>query len=145
MSRFLALSFVTRLPGRDGGLNWWDVKPSGDYSEEWHQGELLALEALSLTAKIEDGDIPRGHLFANVVLAMPRDGEHTGVELGFLNCIGEFAAEAHGVFGDHGYRGYMAKRAVAVEMALIQDQHRRSEHARKAARARWAKVERKTA
>ena len=62
MSRFLALSFVTRLPGRGAGLNWWDVKPSGDYSEEWHQGELLALEALSLTAKIED--FPRGHLFA---------------------------------------------------------------------------------
>ncbi len=108
MSRFLALSFVTRLPGRGGGLNWWDVKPSGDYTEEWHQGELLALEALSLTAKFED--FPRGHLLAQVALAMPRDGEHTGVELGFLNCIGEFAAEARRVVGDHGYRRYMAER-----------------------------------
>ena len=82
MSRFLSLSFVTKLPGRGAGLNWWDVKPSGDYSEEWPRGELLALEALSLTAKFED--FPRGHLLAQVVLAMPRDGEHTGVELGFL-------------------------------------------------------------
>ena len=32
MTRFLALSFVTRLPGRGAGLNWWDVKPSGDYA-----------------------------------------------------------------------------------------------------------------
>ena len=76
---------------------------------------------------------------------MPRGGERTGVELGFLNCIGEFAAEHRRVFGDHGYRRYMAERAAVEEMGKIQDQHRRSEHARKAARARWAKVERKTA
>ena len=138
MSRFLALSFVTKLPGRGGGLNWWDVKPSGDYEEEWHQGELLALEALSHMAKTED--LPRGHLLGSLGISMPRRGEHTGVELGFLNCIGEFAAEGRRAFGDHGYRRYMAKRAAGAKRAIAEAQQERSEHARKAARARWAKA-----
>ncbi len=138
MSRYLALSFVTKLPGRGGGLNWWDVKPSGDYGEEWHQGELLALEALSLMAKEED--LPRGHLLGPVVHAMPHEEEKTGVELGFVNCIGTFAAEARRVFGDRGYRQYMAAREAGAKRAVAKAQQERSERARKATRARWAKA-----
>ena len=143
MSRYLALSFVTRLPGRGAGLNWWDVKPSGDYEEDWHQGELLALEALSFVAEVED--FPRGWFLNQVALAMPRHGEHTGIELGFLHCLGDFAVEARRTLGDHWYRRYLAAREAGAKRAIAEAQQERSERARKAAHARWAKVKQKTA
>ena len=140
MSRYLACSFVTKRPGRKGGLDYWNVKPSGDYAEDWRRGELMALEALEVMAL--PGGLsadPSGDLLASVALAMPRSGDHTGVELGFLNCIGHFAAIAQRNFGDKHYRDFIAQSQRVTRELYAKMKADCSERARKAAQARWAK------
>ena len=142
MSKYLALSFVAKRPGRLSGLNFWNVDPSGDYSEDWHSGELLALEALEFMAKQkEPNSDPSGALLASAVLDMPRRDDRTGVELGFLNCIGYYAAIARRTFGDKHYRDFLAESQRRLREADSKMEAKRSEHARKAARARWAKCD----
>ena len=77
-----------------------------------------------------------------VVMAMPRKEDRTGVEVGFLYCIGTFAALYRRVAGDGFYREHM--RAFAEQIEALRDSaaQDRSEHARHAARARWAKAKR---
>ena len=142
MSEYLDLSFVTERPGRLQGLNFWDFEPSGDYVEDWGTGELLGLEALEFMAKRSPDSLPGAYLLASVVLDMPRGDDRTGLELGFLNCIANFAMIARSRFGDKHYRDYLEQRRLRVREMIAQDAANRSEQGRKAARARWAKRDR---
>ena len=149
MDRFLSLSFVTKRPGRWGGLNYWDVTRVEDHHEQWRQGELLALEALAFIAK----NFSLAHdLLLDVALDMPRPGELTPVERGFMRTIGAFAVRAHRRFGDGFFRKHMAEmdagneRGLAMMAAALAAA--RSEAAKRGARTREAnkaKRKRKTA
>ena len=134
----LALSFVVKRPGRKGGVIFWNVDPSGDYTNDWESGELLGLEALEFMARETETGLS-GDLLVRVVLAMPREDDRTGVELGFLRCIGHFAALARQRFGDKHYRDWREQRARFGREQDDKMAAERSERARKAAQARWAR------
>ena len=139
MSKCLELSFVTKRPGRNGGLNFWGVDHSGGFQEQWRRGELMALEALDLMVREDDDGLIRNHLLGWVALDMESVGEDRRVRLGFMNCIGAFAVAARGDFGDEWFRQYLEKADAALDAVFASEKARRSEHARKAANARWAK------
>ena len=138
MSIYQALSFVAERPGRNGGIIFWNVTPSGDYQKDWDSGDSMGLEALEFMAGRADFGLP-GDLLVRVVLDMPREDDRTGIELGFLRCIGYFAALARQTFGDKFYRDWREQQARFVREEFAKMAAARSEHARKAARARWAK------
>lgn len=129
------LPFVTP---KGKGLNFWSVQPVGDYVEQCTQGEELALVALEYMAVKE---LPDSFL-SWVVMAMPRKEDRTGVEVGFLYCIGTFAALYRRVAGDGFYREHMRAFAEQVEARRESEAQDRSERARHAARARWGKAKR---
>ena len=135
MSKFLSLSFVTRRPGRGRGLNYWSVTPEEDYAKQWRQGGLLALEALTFMANDRP---PSGDLLTHVALDMPRCDERTGVELGFLKTIGEFAVLARRRFGDGFFQTRLAESDAWNEEFLARMASERSEQAKRAARTRRA-------
>ncbi len=137
MSRCLELSFVKAR--EDGGLNFWSVDPSGDCLEQTRCGQLMALEALDLMARDDDGVI-RHHLLAWIARDMAPVGESKTVALGFMVCIGAFALTAREVHGDGFYRQYLAKTDAAVDAIFAREKAERSERARNAANARWAKA-----
>ena len=137
MSKCHELSFVKSRAG--SGRNFWSVDHSGDVREHWRRGELLALEALDLMAQEDDGFL-RGHLLGFVALDMARIDAGKRVKLGFMNCIGQFATIAREVHGDGFYRQYLAEADAAFDAMLASEKAKRSEHARKAAKARWAKA-----
>ena len=120
------------------GLNFWTVQPVEGYTEQCAQGQELALAALEHMAAIEDP----GGLLSWVVMAMPRKQDHTGVEVGFLTCIGTFAALYRRAAGDGFYRERMRTFAEQIEALQESAAQERSEYARHAARARWAKAKR---
>ncbi len=136
MSKIHELSFVKSSAG--SGRNFWSADHSGDVREHWRRGELLALEALDLMAREDDGFL-RAHLLGFVALDMARIDAGKRVKLGFMNCIGHFATIAQEVHGDGFYRQYLAEADAAFDAMLASEKAKRSEHARKAAQARWAK------
>ena len=97
---------------------------------------MFGLEALEFMAKQTE---PSSDLLIWIVLDMPREDDRTGIELGFLRCIGDFAVLARRRFGDRYYRDWRERKARFVREELAKMAVERSEHARKAARARWAK------
>ncbi len=137
MSKCHELSFVKSRAG--SGRNFWSIDHSGDIREHWRRGELLALEALDLMAREDDGFL-RGHLLGFVALDMARIDAGKRVKLGFMNCIGHFATIAREVHGDGFYRQYLAKEDAAIDAIFAREKAERSENARRAAQARWAKV-----
>ncbi len=122
-----------------GGLNFWSVDHSGDSREQQRRGALYALEALDLMARDDEGAI-RHHLLAWVARDMTHIDEGKTVELGFMLCMGAFAVIARENHGDGFYRQYLAKADAAVDAILAREKAERSEQARKAANARWAKT-----
>ena len=136
MSRCLELSFVEEREG--GGLNFWSVDHSGDYREQMRRGNLMALEALELMARDDEGAI-RHHLLGWVARDMTHTDEGKPVELGFMICMGAFAVTAWEDHGDEWFRQYLAKADAALDTMFASEKARRSEHAKKAANARWAK------
>ena len=140
MSRCLDLSFVKEREG--GGLNFWSVDHSGDYREQMRRGNLMALEVLGLMAR-DDGGAIRHHLLAWVAKEMTHTDEGKTVALGFMICIGAFAVAAWEDHGDEWFRQYLAEADVAFDTIFASEKARRSEHARNAANARWAKTKTK--
>ncbi len=116
------------------GRRYWSVKPSGDYRKDCRQGVLFALAALEYMA-VE----PEPWLLTHVVGDMPRKEARSGIEVGFLSCVARFAALYRQDHGDDFYRAWMAEGDAAHEAALEAEAKERSEHARHAAQARWAK------
>ena len=139
MSRCLELSFVTARDG--GGLNFWSVDHSGDPREQQQRGQLMALEALDLMARDDEGAI-RHHLLAWVARDMASVDKDKTVALGFMLCMGAFAVIARENHGDGFYRQYLAKAEAAVDAIFAREKAERSERARNAANARWAKRDR---
>ena len=135
MSEFFSLSFVTKRPGRGRGFNYWSVTPAEDYEKQWRQGELLALEALTFMA---NDSPPTGNLLLHVAPDMPHRDEGKGVEFGFMQTIGYFAALARIRFGDGFFREHLAKIDAGNERDLAQMAAERSERAKKGARTRQA-------
>ena len=135
MSQCLELSFVKDRVG--GGRNFWSVDHSGTYREQWRRGQLLALEALDFMA--EDDRMGRW-LLGRISGDMQQHEDGKGVELGFMNCIGEFATLGLAIMGDEFYRQRMADGDAAHIAALADEKAKRSERARNAAQARWAKA-----
>ncbi len=138
MSHVQNLSFVKSSEG--GGRNFWSVDHSGDFQEHWRRGELLALEALDLMAKAEDDGLIRHSLLGWVALDMARVDAGQQIKLGFMSCIGQFAALAREVHGDGFYRQYLTEADAALDAMFASVKAKRSEQARKAAQARWAKA-----
>ena len=136
MSACLELSFVEEREG--GGLNFWCADNSGNSREQQRRGSLYALEALDLMVRDDERCI-RHHLLAWIALDMARTDEGKTVKLGFMLCIGAFAVIARENHGDEFYRQYLDKAAAAVEAIFAREKAERSEQARKAANARWAK------
>lgn len=87
-------------------LGFWSVEPAKDRFDHWAQGEELALTALDYM--VTQSRAP-GWLLASVVMDMPRAQDRTAVELGFLNCIGAFAAIYRLMHGNGFYRKAMQK------------------------------------
>ena len=136
MSNVQELSFVKTIEG--SGRNFWSVDHSGDIKEHWRRGELLALEALNLMARDEDGFL-RGHLLGFVARDMARTDAGKRVKLGFMHCMGHFATIAREDHGDGFFRQYLTDADAAFDAALASEKAKRSEQGRKAAQARWAK------
>ncbi len=138
MSEVRKLSFVKSSEG--SGRNFWSVDHSGDFREHWRRGVLLALEALDLLAQDDEGGFIRHHLLGWVALDMAHIDAGKQIKLGFMSCIGQFAALAREAHGDGFYRQYLAKTDAAVDAIFAREKAERSERARKAANARWAKA-----
>jgi hypothetical protein len=88
------LSFVKTLDrvregpsGRPSGRCFWNVTPSGNYTEDCIIGEKLALEYLAY----EEAHTDVGTILAWIVGDMPQ--KHTGVEVSFLIMVA-YAASA---------------------------------------------------
>ena len=64
-------------------------------------------------------------------------------ELGFFNCIGTFAAFYQQQRGDQFYRDYLVRADQQWDEGEAELAKIRSDRARKAAKARWAKTKRK--
>ena len=67
--------------------NFWNVRPSGDYSADSVLGQKYALEYLAYEASIDHNESP--NILGWIVADMPR--ELTGVEVGFFSIIGAAA------------------------------------------------------
>jgi len=81
------LPFVTdRRQGRKTVRSFWDVRPNGDYGDECLMGQAYALEALQYM--MMTGFTP---LLTWIVMDMPRESERTGIEVGFLSTISDYA------------------------------------------------------
>ncbi len=135
-----ALPFV-KEGGKGEPRNFWSVAPTGNYCDDWRTGEIYALEALKYMAR-RDTDMPAGNfLLGHIATHLQALGsEYSGVELGFFNCIGAFAAFHRQRRGDQFYRDYMMVADQHWEEGKAEQAKIRSERARKAAKARWAKT-----
>ncbi len=91
-------------------------------------------------AKAEDDGLIRHSLLGWVALDMAHIDAGKQIKLGFMSCIGQFAAMAREVHGDGFYRQYLAEANAALDAMFASAKATRSEHARKAAQARWAKA-----
>ena len=130
------LPFVKTL-GKGKDRNTWNVTPTGDYFDDWRTGERYALEALRYMAADPS---PPGSLLGFIATDLQANGgEYSGIELGFFNCIGTFAAFYLRTRGDAFYREYMARGDKLWAEADAKEAQERSDRARKAANARWAK------
>ncbi len=116
-----------------------DVEPEGDWMLAWRQGELLALDALDRMVRADDGGFTLRHFLGDLALDRPSADEYRGVVLGFFNAIGAFAAQTRQVHGDTWYRNWLDRQDKTWEGLVEAEKRKRSEHGRKAARARWDK------
>ncbi|MEZ0137343.1 MAG: hypothetical protein AB9Q17_02210 [Candidatus Reddybacter sp.] len=80
------LPFVKDKPGPSGRL-FWDVKPNGNYGDECLIGTSYALDALQYLIAGEFSP-----MLAWAVGDMPRREDRSGIEVGFLTTIADYAA-----------------------------------------------------
>lgn len=80
------LPFVKDKPGPSGRL-FWDVKPNGNYGDECFIGKSYALDALQYFLTQDFAP-----LLAWVVGDMPSRDGRSGIEIGFLTTIANYAA-----------------------------------------------------
>ena len=131
-----ALPFV-KEGGKGEPRNFWSVAPTGNYQDDWRTGEIYALEALKYMAADPS---PPGSLLGYVAADLQaHGGDYSGVELGFFNCIGAFAAFHRQKRGDQFYRDYLLIVDHQCEEGEAEQAKIRSDRASKAAKARWAK------
>ncbi len=132
-----ALPFVNE-GGKGEPRNFWSVAPTENYQDDWRTGEIYALEALKYMAADPS---PPGSLLGYIATDLQaHGGEYSGVELGFFNCIGTFAAFYPRQHGDKFYRDYLVRADQQWEEGNAEQAKIRSDRARKAAKARWAKA-----
>lgn len=80
------LSFVNDTgKGKKKKRSFWHVKPNGNYADECLLGKSYALEALQCMI---DKNTP---IITWAVMAMPDENSRSGIEIGFLSTIAEFA------------------------------------------------------
>ena len=93
------LSFVSLNPAEVGGYNYWNVAPSGRWSEDCETGRHLGVEFLSYVGRHPtNGNATLLPQIVNSMIAARKDAEPrygdrytTGCELGFLSAVGEYA------------------------------------------------------
>lgn len=94
------LSFVTKHPSGKigGGLNYWTVEPTGDYSKDCQKGRELAEEFLTYIGKYPtNGNASLLQCIVDSMIAARSDHPNhygkftTGLEVAFLATINEFA------------------------------------------------------
>ncbi len=82
------LPFVADIgKGKKKRRSFWHVRPNGDYADECLMGRAYAIEALQYM--MASG---WSQLLTQAVMEMPRKKDRSGVEIGFLSQIADFAA-----------------------------------------------------
>jgi len=69
----------------------WHVQPTGNYDGDCHTGQLFAIEYLRYRVECEEST----PLLALIIRDMPKGGEHTGIEVGFLELLDIAAHGGH--------------------------------------------------
>lgn len=96
------LSFLKkRKPRGGGGIDYWNVKPSGDHYLDFARGKELALEYLSYIG--QHPTIGNSNLLPMIVSSMLEkhvDGRLSGVAKGFIQGIND-AAMITAIFAPH--------------------------------------------
>jgi hypothetical protein len=83
------LSFMKRRKPKGSGINHWAVKPSGNYSRDYEAGRALGGEYLSFIGRYPTNG--NATLLNCIVRDMAERGRIGGLELGFLNCVNDYA------------------------------------------------------
>ena len=87
-SREFDLPFVRRVgKGENERLLYWQVKPNGNFLDEYLIGKSYAVQALQFML-VTEFDL----LLHKIVEDMPKKKKHTGIETGFLDTFAAFAA-----------------------------------------------------
>lgn len=140
--KITGLPFVKDSPrGSSEPRNWWSVKPSGDYVEECNTGQRYA--ALFFQVDKETLNAGGFSLLGQVVMGMIRAGDTNGIVVGFFSSVAHaYSPIVSGNFPNL-YPAQLEKRIAKYDAARRAENQRqtkeRSERARKAANARWAK------
>lgn len=132
------LPFITK-DKRGRVVSWWNVTPTGDYCRDSHTGRIYALNYMASAYQRE----PAMNDLDNIISAMFKDGVpgrmENGIISGFLASLFWWSLD--------GWNPANIARARAIEEQSEASHARisaefaaeRSERARHAARARWAK------
>ncbi|WP_413989347.1 hypothetical protein ACMDCR_25760 [Labrys okinawensis] len=83
-----ALSFVTRRKPRGGGSNYWDVKPTGNYCDDYAAGKAFAEEYIAFLGLYPT--YGNTTLLGGIVVDMLPGGRN-GMVIGFMNTVGVYA------------------------------------------------------
>ena len=83
----LELPFVADRPGRRTGRSFWAVKPAGNYTDEWQQGQEMALAYMAWQRKQHEADPDMSNSMGPIIAEMIRAGDTSGVPLGFFSTI----------------------------------------------------------
>ncbi|TPM59128.1 hypothetical protein FJ959_09670 [Mesorhizobium sp. B2-2-4] len=95
------LSFMHRKPRDIGGINYWNVEPSGSYSRDCDKGHALALEYLNYIGRYPTngnttllGCIVNDMCHVRQEQRLPSQNHLTGLEIGFLLEVNRYAMAA---------------------------------------------------
>ena len=84
---YLALPMVKEVSGKGNGRSFWVIKRTGDYGFDCALGSGLAKLTGDVIAREDLADTLRA-----IILNMVKQGEASGVEVGFLSTITRAAA-----------------------------------------------------
>ena len=85
-SKEVELPFVRRVgKGENERLLYWQVKPNGNFLDEYLIGKSYAAQALQFML-VTEFDL----LLRKIVEDMPKKKKHTGIEAGFLDTLANF-------------------------------------------------------
>ncbi len=83
------LSFMKRRKPKGTGIDYWAVKPSGNYSRDYETGRALGGEYLAFIGRYPTNG--NATLLNCIVREMAERGRIGGLEFGLLSCVNEYA------------------------------------------------------